>query len=48
MKSIRKFGRSNSISAAVDKTQGKYVGHCRIKQTDFGIQPVTVGGGLVK
>jgi hypothetical protein len=48
MKSIRKFGRSNSISAAVHKTQGKCVGHCRIKQTDFGIQPVTVGGGLVK
>jgi polyisoprenoid-binding protein YceI len=41
-------GRSNPVSATVHRIQGKYVGHCRIKQTDFGIQPVTVGGGLVK
>jgi hypothetical protein len=41
-------GHSNPVGATVHKTQGKYVGHCRIKQTDFGIQPVTVGGGLVK
>jgi polyisoprenoid-binding protein YceI len=41
-------GRSNPVSATVHKTLAKYVGHCRIKQTDFGIQPVTVGGGLVK
>ncbi len=41
-------GRSNPVSTTVHKGHGKYVGHCRIKQTDFGIQPVTVGGGLVK
>jgi polyisoprenoid-binding protein YceI len=41
-------GRSNPVSSTVHKTQGKLSGHCRIKQTDFGIQPVIVGGGLVK
>jgi polyisoprenoid-binding protein YceI len=45
-------GHSNPVKATVHKAQAKdkdkYVGRCRIKQTDFGIQPVTVGGGLVK
>ena len=41
-------GHSNPVSAAVHKVQDKYVGRCRIKQTDFGIQPVNAGGGLVK
>jgi hypothetical protein len=27
---------------------GAYVGTVRIKQTDFGIQPIKVGGGVVK
>jgi polyisoprenoid-binding protein YceI len=41
-------GYGNRVSATVRRVQGRYVGHCRIKQTDFGIEPVTVGGGLVK
>ena len=41
-------GYSNRVTATVRRVQGRYVGHCRIKQTDFGIEPVTVGGGLVK
>ena len=41
-------GRSNRIRSTVRRVQDKYVGRCRIKQTDFGIEPVTVGGGLVK
>jgi polyisoprenoid-binding protein YceI len=41
-------GSSNRVSATVRRVQGRYVGRCRIKQTDFGIEPVTVGGGLVK
>ena len=41
-------GHSNRIMSTVRRVQDKYVGHCRIKQTDFGIKPVTVGGGLVK
>ena len=41
-------GRSNRISSTVRRVQGKYVGRCQIKQTDFGIEPVRAGGGLVK
>ena len=41
-------GYSNRVSATVRRVQGRYVGRCRIKQTDFGIEPVRVGGGLVK
>ena len=41
-------GHSNRVSSTVRRVQDKYVGRCRIKQTDFGIEPVTVGGGLVK
>jgi polyisoprenoid-binding protein YceI len=41
-------GYSNPVRATVHRAHDKYVGRCRIKQTDFGIQPVTVGGGLVK
>jgi hypothetical protein len=41
-------GHSNRVSAAVRRVQDKYVGRCRIKPTDFGIDPVRVGGGLVK
>jgi hypothetical protein len=28
--------------------EGKYVGTATIKQKDFGIQPVSAGGGTVK
>lgn len=41
-------GHSNRIRSTVRRVQDKYVGRCRIKQTDFGIEPVRVGGGLVK
>jgi polyisoprenoid-binding protein YceI len=41
-------GYSNLVSTTVRRVQGRYVGRCRIKQTDFGIEPVRVGGGLVK
>jgi len=41
-------GHTNTVSAAVRKDQDKYVGRCQLKQTDFGIQPVSTGGGLVK
>ena len=41
-------GYSNRVIATVRRVQGRYVGRSRIKQTDFGIEPVTVSGGLVK
>jgi len=41
-------GQTHPVSTAVRKQQGRFVGQCRIKQTDFGIQPVRVAGGTVK
>jgi polyisoprenoid-binding protein YceI len=45
---LKLYGHTNPVSATVRKDQDAYVGRCRIKQTDFGIQPVSAGGGLVK
>ncbi|HTZ96257.1 MAG TPA: YceI family protein [Terriglobales bacterium] len=41
-------GQTHSVSAVVHKSQNAYVGRCQIKQTDFGIKPITVAGGTVK
>jgi polyisoprenoid-binding protein YceI len=41
-------GQTHSLSAVVHKSQNAYVGRCQIKQTDFGIKPITVAGGTVK
>lgn len=41
-------GHSNRVSSTVRRVQSKYVGRCQIKQTDFGIEPVRAGGGLVR
>jgi polyisoprenoid-binding protein YceI len=36
------------VQLHVQLFEGKYVGTTTIKQTDFGIQPVSAGGGTVK
>lgn len=41
-------GATNSITTEVHYTNGAYVGEARIKQTQFGIEPVRVAGGTVK
>ncbi|MGE5204889.1 MAG: YceI family protein [Chlamydiota bacterium] len=41
-------GQSRPVSATVVKKQDEYLGSCRIKQSDFGIRRVSVGGGVVK
>lgn len=41
-------GQTRPITTTVEKRQDAYVGRCPLKQTDFGIHPVRVGGGLVK
>jgi polyisoprenoid-binding protein YceI len=41
-------GVTKTIHADVKKTGDSYTGRTTLKQTDFGIKPVTVGGGLVK
>ena len=41
-------GVTKSLTVNVKRTGEAYSGHATIKQTDFGIKPITVGGGLVK
>ena len=41
-------GQTHSLAAKVEKQQGAYVGRCQFKQTEFGIQPIRVAGGVVK
>lgn len=41
-------GVTKPVSLAVKRTGDAYAAHTVLKQTDFGIKPVTVGGGLVK
>ncbi len=41
-------GVTKTVHADVKKTGDTYTGRTTLKQTDFGIKPVTVGGGLVK
>ena len=41
-------GQTHTVSTVVRKQQGRFVGQCRIKQTEFGIQPVRIAGGTVK
>jgi polyisoprenoid-binding protein YceI len=41
-------GQSRPVRAEVNYAEGAYTGHSTIKQTDFGIHPISVGGGAVK
>lgn len=41
-------GQSRPILTEVHYGEGAYTGRSTIKQTDFGINPVSVGGGVVK
>jgi polyisoprenoid-binding protein YceI len=41
-------GETKPILVRVQLLEGKYAGTAIIKQTDFGIQPVSAGGGTVK
>jgi polyisoprenoid-binding protein YceI len=41
-------GTTKAITTEVHKANGAYTGEARIKQTDFGIEPVKVAGGAVK
>ena len=40
--------QSRPIHVEARESNGSFTGTSRIKQTDFGIEPVTAGGGLVK
>ena len=41
-------GVTRSIAFDVTRENNAYAGAIRIKQTDFGIQPIKIGGGVVK
>jgi polyisoprenoid-binding protein YceI len=41
-------GQSRSIKMVVKKSGNSYVGETKLKQTEFGITPVTVAGGTIK
>ena len=41
-------GVSKSLTLDVARESAAYVGTAHIRQTDFGIQPIKIGGGVVK
>jgi polyisoprenoid-binding protein YceI len=41
-------GMSKTVTLNVTKDGGAFLTHTTLKQTDFGIKPVSVGGGMVK
>src|SRR5690348_1582783 len=41
-------GVSKELQFAVIEAKGRYTGKTKLKQTDFGIKPVSVAGGTVK
>jgi YceI-like domain len=41
-------GQTQPVRINVERREGRYRGTAELKQTDFGITPVTVGGGTVK
>ena len=41
-------GATGPVSVPVTRESDAYVGTVRIKQTDFDIQPIKIGGGVVK
>jgi polyisoprenoid-binding protein YceI len=41
-------GVTRRVNIEVTREDNAYVGTARIKQTEFGIQPIKIGGGVVK
>jgi polyisoprenoid-binding protein YceI len=41
-------GRSHNVALNVVQENGHYRGQAKLRQTDFGIRPITVAGGAVK
>lgn len=41
-------GVSRPVSVNVRREGDSYTGHAVIKQTDFGIKPISLGGGLIR
>jgi polyisoprenoid-binding protein YceI len=41
-------GQTNSVKVDVERQDGRYRGSARLRQSEFGITPVTVAGGTIK
>ena len=41
-------GQTKPVTVQVTEKAGHYVGQARLKQTEFGIKPVRVGGGTIR
>ena len=41
-------GASKPVSVYVKRDGESYTGHTVIKQTDFGIKPISIGGGVIR
>lgn len=41
-------GQTHPVKVEVEGSSGHYRGSARLKQTDFGITPITIGGGAIK
>ena len=41
-------GVSKPVSVAVAESGGAYTGHVVLKQTTFGIKPISVAGGTIR
>jgi polyisoprenoid-binding protein YceI len=41
-------GASKPVSVNVKRDGESYTGHTVIKQTDFGIKPISIGGGMIR
>ena len=46
--SLTLHGVRKPVTVTVQRSGEMYASHTVIKQTDFGIKPITVGGGLIK
>jgi polyisoprenoid-binding protein YceI len=41
-------GVTNAVSLTVKQIGESYTTHTVLKQTDFGIKPISIGGGMIK
>jgi polyisoprenoid-binding protein YceI len=41
-------GQTHPVKVDVERQDGRYRGSARFRQSEFGIKPVTVGGGTIK
>jgi hypothetical protein len=41
-------GVTKPVSLGVKQSDGAYIAHIVLKQTEFGIKPISIGGGVIK